>query len=64
MSQMDLPPTASTNGSGQGRGGRRRPARTPKGRQVDPAALTAPTTRRKAKEEKPAAQARKKSVRK
>jgi formate dehydrogenase len=36
---MDLPPTASSNGSGQGRGGRRRPARTPKGRQVDPQAL-------------------------
>jgi formate dehydrogenase len=36
---MDLPSTASSNGSGRGRAGRRRPPRTPKGRQVDPQAL-------------------------
>src|SRR5215472_13204179 len=39
MSQMNLPPTAPTKGSGRGRPGRRRPPRTPKGRQVDPQAL-------------------------
>ena len=38
MSQMNLPPIASTNGSGRGRTGRRRAPRTPKGRQVDPQA--------------------------
>src|SRR5690349_2898150 len=36
MSQIDLPPIASSNG--RGRAGRRRPPRTPKGRQVDPQA--------------------------
>jgi NADH:ubiquinone oxidoreductase subunit F (NADH-binding)/NADH:ubiquinone oxidoreductase subunit E len=39
MSQMNLPPIAPTNGSGRGRGGRRRAPRTPKGRQIDPEAL-------------------------
>ena len=38
MIQMNLPPTAPTNGSDRGRAGRRRPPRTPKGRQVDPQA--------------------------
>ncbi len=38
MSQINLPPSASTNGFGRGRGGRRRAPRTPKGRQVDPQA--------------------------
>ena len=38
MTQMNLPPTAQTDGSGRGRSGRRRAPRTPKGRQVGPQA--------------------------
>jgi formate dehydrogenase len=38
MTQMNLPPTAPTDGSDRGRAGRRRAPRTPKGRQVDPQA--------------------------
>jgi formate dehydrogenase len=36
---MDLPPTAPSDSRNRGGGGRRRPPRTPKGRQVDPQAF-------------------------
>jgi formate dehydrogenase len=39
MSATDLPSTAPSDSRNHGRGGRRRAARTPKGRQVDPQAL-------------------------
>src|SRR5690348_13272612 len=38
MSATDLPATVASGSRNQGRGGRRRAARTPKGRQVDPQA--------------------------
>ena len=39
MTLMDLPPTAPSDSRNRGGGGRRRPPRTPKGRQVDPQAF-------------------------